>query len=359
MKNRLEKVKAQLKKNKVDAILISSVPNILYLTGYSGFSKEDRDCFLLITNDSHYLITHALYLEEVKFKIKNFKVLGISKSRKDTIAEIVAKKHIKILGVEGNDLTFSEGKLFSKFVKIKTVDLEGLREIKDKVEIENLRKACELSDKTFAHVLKIIKLGITEKELALEMKQFIEENGGQLAFQTVVCFGTNSSVPHHLASDIKLRKNDVVLLDFGAKWNNYCADVSRTFVFGKANKEFKKMYEVTLASQSVALKLLETRYGKGEKVKISDVDNIARDYVVEQGYSSIPHCVGHGVGLEVHEKPTIYLRYNEILEQGMVFTLEPGIYKEGFAGVRIEDVVALQNGKVQLLSKSPKHLIEL
>ncbi|MDP2585725.1 MAG: M24 family metallopeptidase, partial [Candidatus Levybacteria bacterium] len=178
-----------------------------------------------------------------------------------------------------------------------------------------------------------------------------------------VGFGKNSAVPHHQATNNKLTNNEIVLLDFGVKLDNYCSDMTRTVFFGKASAEFKKMYETVLKAQSKAIEFLNTKYlihnTSKQKIIASDIDNIARKHIISSGYKTIPHSLGHGIGLEVHEKPSLSPKSKDILKKGMVFSIEPGIYIPNFGGVRIEDLVVLEKGKLRLLTHSPKNFIEL
>lgn len=221
-------------------------------------------------------------------------------------------------------------------------------------KVENIKKVCRLTDKAFNHVLKKIKAGVTEKELAKEVKKFFLYNDAKLAFPTIVAFGKNAFEIHHKPTGLKLRKNHgFVLLDLGAKVNGYCADMSRTVFFGKANKTQRKIYYTVLEAQQKAVKKIKP----GSKAY--DIDKISREYIIKKGFDPIPHSLGHGVGKKVHEDPRIGPVSANVLENGTIFTIEPGIYIKGFGGIRIEDVYFLNRGKVEQLTKSPKNLLEL
>ncbi|MEX2007335.1 MAG: M24 family metallopeptidase [Candidatus Levyibacteriota bacterium] len=217
----------------------------------------------------------------------------------------------------------------------------------------SIKKACQITDQTFKYALEKIKTGITEKELAGEINKSIRKQGARLAFRTIVAFGKSAFEIHHKPTNIKLTRNQFVLLDFGAKFNGYCADMSRTVVFGKATGEQKKIYNAVLIAQEKAIKVIKPN------CKTYEIDKVARDYIFKKGFNPIPHSLGHGVGKKVHEKPRISPMSPDILKIGDIFTIEPGIYIKNFGGVRIEDVLILQKGRARALTHSPKHLIEV
>lgn len=351
---------------KFDAVLISSIPNIIYLTKYSGFSKEEREAFLFVTSTKQYILTDGRYTHAVKKLIPDFQLIEISgkNSLEKIFKNLISKHKIKRLGFEGNNLSFLEHKTFKKyFNNLYHLSLSDLRVIKTPEEISKIEKACKLGDKTFDYILKKIKLGISEKEVANEIEFFIKKNGADLSFPPIVAFGINSAIPHHQTSDKRLATSDkLVLLDFGVKLNNYCSDMTRTVFFGKPTAEQKKMYQTVLAAQKKSVDYLTT----SDVRQASFADKAARDYIVSKGYKTIPHSVGHGIGIEVHEAPHLSPRSKDILKDGMVFSIEPGIYLPNFGGVRIEDLVVLEKSGLprrkagpRLLTHSPKQVIEL
>lgn len=357
MNNRLVKVKNLLQKH-LDAIIVSSTPNITYLTGgYSGFSIIEREAYLLVTKNQQYLLTDGRYTEAVR-NIPHFTLMEVSPTKPlKNILLTLAKKHkIKRLGIEENNLTVSEYKMLQKHIRgLKHCDeLATLRIEKDKNETAAIEKACQLGDKTFDYVLKKIKKGVSEKELAFEIEFFIKKAGFNISFKPIVAFGKNSAIPHHQTSNQRLASSgQFVLLDFGVKVDNYCSDMTRTVFFGKATSEQKNIYGTVLEAQEKAISYLAST------VKASDVDKVARSHIISKGYPTIPHSLGHGIGLEVHESPTLSPKSKDILKEGMVFSVEPGIYLPGFGGVRIEDLVLLETSGPRLLTKSPREFIQL
>ena len=360
----LEKFLNQIKKD--EAVLISSFSNIVYMTNYSGFSKEEREAYLFVTKNDQYILTDARYSEAVKTLISDFKLIEISLNNpvKKVLKHLVKKHRIKHVAFEGHDISFLEHKkLLMDFNDSNHRSLESLRIIKTAEEISKIEKACNIGDDAFKHVLKKIKLGISEKEVAYEIEFFIKKQGADLSFRTIVAFGKNSAVPHHLTSDKRLAISDkFILLDFGIKYNNYCSDMTRTIFFGKPTTELKKMYETVKQAQQKAIDYLTTSdplRSEASERRASSADKAARDYIISKGYKSIPHGLGHGVGIEVHESPHLSPKSEDILKEGMVFSIEPGIYIPKVGGVRIEDLVVLEKDKPRLLTHSPNGLIEL
>ncbi|MCL4354382.1 Xaa-Pro peptidase family protein [Patescibacteria group bacterium] len=360
--DRIKNTKLFLKEKNIDALLISSVPGIFYLTNFSNFSTCEREAFLLITRSKQYIFSDARYSEEIKKKIEGFEF--IEKSKNLNLEEFVkkfAQKHaLKTLGVEGNNLTFSEYKQIKKSIKkFRDFNLQEMRVIKSKNEISAIKKSCEIADKTFNYVLKKIKRGVTEKQIAFEIEDFMKKNGADISFKPIVAFGENSSIPHHESGEKKLTKNNLILMDFGARLNNYCSDMTRVVFFGKATEKQKQIYQTVLNSQQKAIDFINSEFLKKGFVKARDADNISREYITSQNLPEIPHSLGHGVGIEVHEEPRLSPKSKTILKQGMVFSIEPGIYIPGFCGVRIEDLVTIDELGLQLLTHSTKELIEL
>lgn len=348
-----------MEKNKIDALLISDVSNIFYLTGFSSFSTQEREAYLLISKNSNFIFTDGRYSEAVLHKIPHFNLIE-TKSESPFIknlSQIIKKGEIDRVGFEETSLSFAEHKEISRVVELTPTKwvVDSLRAFKDDEEIETIRKACGIGDLTFEFILGEIKEGISEKELNLTLEAFIKKSGADSSFHPIVAFGTNSSVPHHQSGNTKLKKNQIVLLDFGVKYEGYCSDMTRTVFFGKADSEFRHAYQTVLESQTKAIELLNH---KSKILNLKDVDKSARDHIIKQRYPSIPHSLGHQIGIDVHEEPRLSPKSKDKVRNGMVFSIEPGIYIPGFGGVRIEDLVLYQNGP-HLLTSSNRNLIEL
>ncbi len=366
MQDRLQQLINIFQKEKLDALIVSSIPNIIYLTFLSGFSKDEREAFLFITKNEKYILTDGRYSEAVKSKVPDFKLIEISSkiSFEEALKTLVRKHNIKRLGFDGDNISFLEHKKLSRLLNdLNHFTLGRLRTIKSATEIIAIEKACNLGDKTFKFILGKIKKGVSEKELTFEIEFFIKKHGSDISFPPIVAFGKNSSVPHHVPTNNKLTNNQIVLLDFGVKYKNYCSDMTRTVFFGKPTIEQKRMYETVLLAQQKAIEFLSGKSDKEypmQRILLGkNVDKVARDYIISKGYSSIPHSVGHGIGLEVHEAPHISPNSKDILKEGMVFSIEPGIYMPGFGGVRIEDLVVLEKNGPRLLTHSPKNIVKI
>lgn len=363
MNNRLQKAKTNLGKN-FDAILVSSTENIIYLTNFNGFSEQEREAYLLLTKRNNYIFTDGRYLE-VASKLKKFKLIEISaiKNFQQALREICKREKIKKLAIEENDIKLIEAIQIKKVVKICSAKnlFTKLRAIKDATEVKHIQEACKLGDKVFTYILSEIKFGVTEKKLAKKIQIFILNHDAEISFKPIVAFGENSSSPHHISSDRKLKKNEIVLLDFGVKINNYCSDVTRTVFFGKASDKQKRIYQTVLATQNITIQqLYNLIIGKSYKhIKTSDIDSTSRKYIVSKGFSTIPHSLGHGIGLKVHEKPRLSPKSKDELKQGMIFSIEPGIYIPKFGGVRIEDLFLLTKKGLQKMTSANNKLIEL
>jgi Xaa-Pro aminopeptidase len=353
---RLKQVKSLIRQQKLDAVFISTVSNITYLTGYANFSKEEREAYLIIGKNFQYIITDGRYSEAIKKNVPFFTLFerGYKNKTEDLLKNL--KDKVKALGIEEDNLTVAEYKLIKKHYKnIKHFEI-NTRSIKNTEEIKKIEKACLIGDLAFAYILKKIKVGITEKQLAYELEYFIKQQGYDLSFPTIVAFSKNSSVPHHHTGDDKLEKKEgqFILLDFGVKYENYCSDMTRTVFFGEPTKKQQDIYQSVLDSQKQATEFLNSSIKSGLKIVAADVDQVARECLLSKGYPSIPHALGHGIGLEVHESPYISPKSEEQIEEGMVFSIEPGIYIEGFGGVRIEDLFVIEKNRIRQLTNSKK-----
>ena len=313
MKRKIKSIKLLIEKSDLDAVLISSVSNIIYLTDCYGFSYLQREAFLVIVAQPQglkqktpgvfsFLITDGRYSEAVA-DIPGFELIEISSSNSlEKVFENLSGK-IKNIGFEENDLSVAEYKKVRKYFKTANLaDLQNLRIIKDSFEIKSIEEACKIGDEAFDYILGKIKKGVTERELAFEIEFFIKKKGADISFPPIVAFGANSSIPHHNTSDRKLKTDNIILLDFGVKYQNYCSDMTRTIFFGKADDKFKKMYKTVLTAQQKTLNFLDKFLDKdtpwqprARSILAKDVDRVARNYITEQGFLTIPHSLGHGI----------------------------------------------------------------
>lgn len=229
------------------------------------------------------------------------------------------------------------------------------RRVKTPAEIENIKRAQAITDATFEHILGFINEDRTELEVAAEMEYFMRCKGASgLAFDTIAVSGKKSSMPHGIPGDVKLTKDSFFTMDFGAAYNSYCSDMTRTVVLGKANDEMKKVYNTVRTAQAEAMKFIKAG------VRAAEADAVARDIIKDAGYGEyFGHSLGHSLGLEIHERPSVSARSEDILVEGNIVTVEPGIYLPGMYGVRIENMVLVTADGCENLTNSPRELIEL
>ncbi|KKS85340.1 MAG: Peptidase M24 [Candidatus Gottesmanbacteria bacterium GW2011_GWA1_43_11] len=377
-----------------DALLVSNPVNIRYLTGFWGANPEEREAYVLLLPNYVYLLTNALYLEQAKAltqrhpdppvggkgssasasldashnKLKlQLRVVQISREKPLTAAlKELLDASVKSLGFEEADLTVAElRKLEKELPQLKLIPMrskiETRRMFKRPDELKNMRAAAKLTDQCFASIIGKIKSGISETELAWEIESFFRKQGATSAFSPIVAFGKNSSLPHYSGSDLEnvegltLSDTYLILLDFGARVNGYCADMTRVVFFGKPTNEQKQVYQTVLQAQFKALVLLETGERSGQIL-----DQEVRNIIAQANLPTYPHSLGHSLGLAIHETPRLSIKQEVQLKPGMVLTIEPGVYLEHKFGIRIEDLVYINGeNKLEILSQTPKELLSL
>ena len=340
----------------MDGVLITSPVNQFYLTGF----KFD-DGYVLITRGKSYVFADSRYVEAAKNQVQaGFEVVLIKGKQSEYMGDIFAAESVKTLGFENAIMTCSSfdnlKKTFPDTEFTPAGDLiSNLREYKDESEIADIVSAQRIAEMAFDHILGYISPDKTETEIALELEFSMRRHGSQgIAFDMIVVSGSASSQPHGVPRNCKLEKG-LFTMDFGAVVNGYRSDMTRTVCIGKPSDKMKEIYDITLNAQLTALDLA------AEGVKCADMDAAARKVITDAGYGDkFGHSLGHGVGLDIHEKPGLHFNAGDkLLEIGHVVTIEPGIYLEGQFGVRIEDMVAITDGGAVNLTKSPKHLIEI
>lgn len=331
--------------NNIDSLFINIKERIYYLTGYMG-----DDSYLLVTDKEIFLFTDARYKEELKSRGYNFKVL-ISKDIIKDISSLFSKLGIKNVGIEESYISYSFFKALNKNTnKTKIIPsqrlLDGLMTIKDKDEVGAIRKAIEVSGKTFRFFKKIKKVGLTELDIAQKLDNYILKLGGERGgFETMVISGERSASAHAKSSSIKIKNNSNLIIDLGVKSYGYNSDLTRAYTLSKMKGRFKEIFDTVKTAQDKAIRAV--RPG----VRISEIDFIIRNYFKKLHLDKFfIHASGHGIGLFVHEKPIIGPKNNELLMPGMVFTLEPGIYLPGEFGIRLEDMILVTKNKYEVLS---------
>ncbi len=345
-------MRQRLAEEEIEAIFISQPENRYYLSGFDGSAG-----FLLITPQNTVLATDFRYLEQAKRQAPDYEIFQIAGDIADWFPGLVAKFNLIRLGFEAGHITFAKYRQLTDVLKqaqLKLIPTDGLveslRAIKEPEEIELITKASEISDSAIEYIEGIIHTGMSEKEVAWEIEKFMRENGSEtLPFDIIVASGPNSALPHAKPSSRAIHSGEPVVIDIGARTGSYSSDLSRTICPGAPDNTFNKIYDIVLGAQLAVLAIISEGMTGGQ------IDNVARTVIQEAGYSeAFGHGLGHGIGLAPHEQPRLGPNSVETLVNGMVFTVEPGIYLSGWGGVRIEDVVVMENGKARVISKARK-----
>lgn len=351
MNQRIETLREVMHEKNLTGFIINNPNNIRYITDLKAEGT------LLITDKENIFITDARYIEEVKNTLSLEDEISLLDIKDVTENDYLSFfQNCQSVGFEENYISYAEYKKMIVRYRIKdAVETEGLIEklriIKKQDEIDKIEKACNITDNCFLHITDYIKPGMTEKDIAIEIEKTILESGAEgLAFETVVASGENSSKPHAVPSDRVIQSGDPIVLDFGARYQGYCADMTRTVFVGSVSDEARKLYEFVLAVQTRAFNKMKNG---------ADCRQIAKDVQTElnaRNYEMI-HALGHGVGIEVHEKPYLSINSNSYLKENMTLTNEPGIYIPGVIGIRIEDTVLINVMSARNLTKSNKNLL--
>ncbi len=354
---RVKRTRKILEELKIDAVLVTSPYNMRYISGFAG-----GEGVLYITDKKSVLFTDSRYTVQAKAEAKAFDVVE-SGNLLETIEQLKVlfeEDSISSVGIEDEVLTYKEAKLFIDISdKMHWVGLESrldrLRIVKTEEELVKLEMAEGIGDAAFSHILTVIKPGITELEIAAELEYYMKKNGAtKVSFDTIVASGVNSSMPHAIPTTKKVELGDFVTMDFGCMVDGYCSDMTRTIVVGKASQKQKEIYNVVLKAQ------LESLAAVKAGVKGFEVDAVARKIINDAGYGDcFGHGLGHSVGLFIHEEPRFSPRCEEIIVPNTIMTVEPGIYVDGFGGVRIEDMIVVTEDGYKNFAHSDKNLIEL
>ncbi|MCH8207429.1 MAG: aminopeptidase P family protein [Chloroflexi bacterium] len=347
-------MRGRLQEEDLDGILISSAENRRYLSGFTGSAGH-----LLVSGDDAVLATDFRYVEQGAKQAPGFRVERIG--REPWFGRLSAELGLKRVGFESDEMTVSaHGALQKSLEDVEAADrpelvattslVDRLRAVKDKSELKLLTRAVAIADKAMDRVAPTIEAGVTEREVAWELEKAMRERGAEaISFDVIVGAGPNGALPHHRADNTVIKAGDAVVIDMGATYEGYCSDLTRTFIVGEPDDTFKRVYDTVLRAQLAAEERVTAGSTGGE------ADAIARDIIVEAGYGDeFGHSLGHGVGLAVHEYPRVGAPSEDVLEDGMVFTIEPGIYITGWGGVRIEDIVMMEDGRARVLSRAAK-----
>lgn len=348
-KNRIEKVRNMMRDKNIFGLYVTSPENVFYLSGFTGFG----DGRLFITFEKSYIITDSRYTLQVGEQCPDYILVSDSSSNINAIKDIIEENNIIKIGFENNSILYNDYlRLKNTYEKLALVEIDNyffnIRDKKDNLEAEYIRKACEIAVESLKEIIQLIRPGVCEFDIANELEYKMKKNGANdIAFDTIVASGYRSALPHGVASSKKIELGDAVTIDFGCKYNNYCSDMTRTFFVGQPCNELKKIYDIVYEAQQAALE------GYVAGMTGRELDNISREIITKYGYGpNFGHSLGHGVGIEVHEGATIGPGNNNIIEAGTVFSIEPGIYVENLGGVRIEDLVWEQNGSIYNMTKN-------
>jgi Xaa-Pro aminopeptidase len=357
---RLDGLRALLQDAGIEAMLVRDVANVRYLTGFDGVWDEEPSSFLLVTTQEAWVVTDGRYetvacaaagegswrvvvpdLELWKWAVEHASGMGITRL---AVEESISWRLFEsISGAFDGEVSASEGLV------------ERLRETKEPAEIERIEQAQRLTDAAWEHILGELRPGRTETQIALELEFWLRRNGSDgVAFPPIIASGPNAALPHAQPTDREFAAGDLVILDFGGRFEGYCADMTRTVVIGSASAEQRELYDAVFAANLAGIDAV-CAGATGQSI-----DHAARTVLNEHGLGErFVHGLGHGVGLEIHERPGVGSKATAAVPGGSVITIEPGVYVPGFGGVRIEDLVVVESSGARMLTRSAKELIEI
>jgi Xaa-Pro aminopeptidase len=336
----------------IDGILFTSLENIRYLSGFTG-----SDGAFLLTQKGGFFLTDSRYWTQSEEEVKESQIVHYKK-KMDGITALISDLALKKVGFESASLTFSAHRALTEtlaggpeLIPLEK-ELRRLRAVKDDRELALLKSAIDIASKAFLHVIETLHAGSWEDETAQEMEFFMKKNGAEsISFDIIVASGKRSALPHGKASRKKIEKGDLILFDYGSKYNGYNSDETCTVVCGKPSPKQLKIYQTVKDAHDKAIE--KVRPG----IAVMEVDKAAREHIREAGYGEyFGHGTGHGTGLAIHEEPGVNWENQEILQEGMVFTVEPGIYLPDWGGVRIEDMVRVTSQGAEVLTYLTKEL---
>ncbi|MBU1355996.1 MAG: Xaa-Pro peptidase family protein [Candidatus Edwardsbacteria bacterium] len=353
--NRIDNIKKALRLKKLDAMLFTNLLNIRYLAGYSGSSG-----MLLVNPRGADFLTDFRYKEQSAKEVKNARTTIIVNSLLEELSRLPAFVKAKKIGIEEQNLSYAQFLQLQKLgPKKKFIPVSGmaenLRQVKTSDEIQKIARAAQIADLAFAKIIKFIKPGLTEKTIAAQLDHTLKMLGStNPSFDSIVGSGPNGALPHAQPGERKVRKGDFIVLDFGAIFQGYHSDMTRTVCLGKPSEKHLKIYDIVTKAQAAGLKAVKAG------VKGREADLAARKIINDAGYGKYyGHGLGHGVGLAVHEAPGVGMKSENPLPENSIVTVEPGIYLPGWGGVRIEDLVVVAKGGCRILSRSTKKLITI
>ncbi len=357
----LNKLRLSMKENNVDTVLITTYENakvgmnLFYATNFTGSSGS-----ALISADFAYFITDFRYANSLSKIREGFEIViqKPNQSMYDVVSELTAKHNIKKVWVDPNMYYLECKQLETKYnLELDTFNtlFDDCRNIKTTEEIDKMKKACAITDEAYSYLLETAKAGMSEIELARMLeRKMVDLGASEPSFDTILVSGESGALPHGVPSDKKLQEGELVTVDFGCYYENYASDMTRTFAVGTVEGKLKEIYDIVLEAQLAGVAAVKAG------VKACDVDRAAREVIENAGYGEyFGHGTGHGLGIDVHESIRVSAVSEQILEEGMAITIEPGIYIPGLGGVRIEDDVIVTKTGCEILNKSSKKLINI
>lgn len=351
---KIDRLRSKLEEEKADAMIINSPYNRRYITNFTGTAGT-----ALITADKAVFITDFRYTEQAAAQATDFDIVEHKQTMNQEIADQLDKLHVKRVAFEKDYTTYTQFEAFKQQFSQELIPVQGiieaLRMIKTPDELVIMKKAAKIADDAFEHIRSYIEPGVPEIEISNELEFFMRKQGAaSSSFDTIVASGVRSALPHGVASGKKIQEGELVTLDYGALYDGYCSDITRTVAVGEISVELREIYDIVLEANLRGVK--GTKPGMTGK----EADALTRDYITEKGYGDkFGHSTGHGLGMEVHESPGLSFRTDTKLQPGMVVTVEPGIYVQGLGGCRIEDDIVITEDGNERLTFAPKELIQL
>ncbi|NMA90257.1 MAG: aminopeptidase P family protein [Amphibacillus sp.] len=351
---KLTKFRQALVEHNLDGLIVTNAYNRRYLTGFTGTAG-----IALITKDEQLFITDFRYTEQAAEQAVGFEIIQHKQSIVQELSEQIKKRSLKTVGFEQDDISFATYQQYKEAISAELVPtsqiVEEIRMIKTDEELQIMYKAAEIADLAYEHVLKTVEPGMTEIEVSNMLEFEMRKHGAtESSFDIIVASGYRSALPHGVASDKRIAEGELVTLDFGALYNGYCSDLTRTFAVGEISEQLHKIYDTVLQAHLNALGRIKAGMTGQE------ADALARNYIKDKGFGEyFGHGTGHGLGLEVHEEPRLSPTGKMVLRENMVVTVEPGIYIPNVGGCRIEDDIVITTEGNKSLNKAPKQLIIL
>lgn len=343
-----------MEEKELDVLIIHSPKNRRYMTGFTGTAG-----IALISQTEQYFITDFRYVKQAEDQAKDFEVIEHKEAIERKVASLIKEMNAKSVGFENDHLTYSEYERFNELISCELIPagpmVEKLRMIKTEEELQILKESAKIADAAFEHILSFIKPGVREIDIATELEFFMRKQGAtSSSFDIIVASGNRSALPHGVASSKTISEGEFVTMDFGAVYKGYCSDLTRTVAVGSVSDSLREIYDIVLEAQMLALEKIKP------KMNGKEADAIARDFILEKGYGNhFGHGLGHGIGLDIHEEPRLSPRSDMILKEGMVVTVEPGIYLPEVGGCRIEDDIVITSSGNKRLTTATKEFIQL